>query len=389
MTTSAIETEGLVRTFGKVRALDGIDMVAREGTVFGLLGPNGAGKTTAIRVLSTLLRPDAGRAVVGRLRRGARARQGPKPDRAHRSVRGRRRAALGPGEPVHDRTAAGHARRRRRRARAKELLDVFDLSDAATKYVKTYSGGMRRRLDLAASLVGRPRFLYLDEPTTGLDPRSRLELWGMIRALVARGNDRAAHDPVPRGGRPARRRDRRDRPRQGDRRRHAPAAEDPRRRAGAPGAARRSRGPAGDPEDPRRLRGGRGRHAQRRTARLGADQRPIRARTGRPAARRRGHRRRRPLAAAPEPGRGVPRRHRARGRRRPRRRHDANGGAHEHGHPRHRSDARTLVSQHAHDRPAQPAAHQGHARAAGRDDDPADHVPRPVRLVFGGAIAGS
>jgi oleandomycin transport system ATP-binding protein len=184
--TSAIEAEGLVRTFGKVRALDGIDMVAREGTVFGLLGPNGAGKTTAIRVLSTLIRPDAGRATVG----------------GHDVVRepSRVRSLIGlTGQyAAVDELLSGQENlfmlgrllgfpAKVARARAGELLEAFDLSDAATKYVKTYSGGMRRRLDLAASLVGRPKFLYLDEPTTGLDPRSRLELWGMIRALVAEG----------------------------------------------------------------------------------------------------------------------------------------------------------------------------------------------------------
>ena len=160
MTTSAIEAEGLVKTFGKVRALDGVDMVAREGTVFGLLGPNGAGKTTAIRILSTLLRPDAGRASVG----------------GFDVVR----------EPAKVRGLIGLTGQY---AAVDELLSGQDndLLDAATKYVKAYSCGMRRRLDLAASLVGRPRFLYLDEPTTGLDPRSRLELWGMIRTLVAEG----------------------------------------------------------------------------------------------------------------------------------------------------------------------------------------------------------
>ena len=186
MATSAIEAESLVKTFGKVRALDGIDMVASEGTVFGLLGPNGAGKTTAIRVLSTLLKPDSGRASVG----GFDVVRQPGEVRRLIGLTGQYAAVdellsgqenlymLGRllGFPVAD-----------ARSRAKELLEAFNLSDAATKIVKQYSGGMRRRLDLAASLVGRPRFLYLDEPTTGLDPRGRLELWGMIRGLVSGG----------------------------------------------------------------------------------------------------------------------------------------------------------------------------------------------------------
>jgi ABC-2 type transport system ATP-binding protein len=186
MTSSAIEAEGLVRTFGKVRALDGIDLVAREGTVFGLLGPNGAGKTTAIRVLSTLLRPDAGRAVVGGY------------DVVHDPEKVRGLIGLTGQYAAVDELLSGQDnlfmigrllgwRKGAAKARATELLEAFDLTDAATKYVKSYSGGMRRRLDLAASLVGRPRFLYLDEPTTGLDPRSRIELWGMIRTLVAEG----------------------------------------------------------------------------------------------------------------------------------------------------------------------------------------------------------
>jgi oleandomycin transport system ATP-binding protein len=185
--SAAIEAEGLVKTFGKVRALDGIDMVAREGTVFGLLGPNGAGKTTAIRVLSTLLQPDSGRAVVGGF------------DLVRQSREVRRLIGLTGQYAAVDELLSGQENlymigrllgysSRDARARARELLEAFDLADAAGKYVKTYSGGMRRRLDLAASLVGRPRFLYLDEPTTGLDPRSRLELWGMIRALVAEGS---------------------------------------------------------------------------------------------------------------------------------------------------------------------------------------------------------
>ena len=186
MTTSAIEAEGLVKSFGKVRALDGIDMVAREGTIFGLLGPNGAGKTTAIRVLSTLLRPDAGRASVG----------GFDVERQPREVR--RLIGLTGQFAAVDELLTGQEnlymigrllgiRQADARARATELLEAFDLSDAATKLAKAYSGGMRRRLDLAASLVGRPRFLYLDEPTTGLDVRSRLDLWVIIRKLVAEG----------------------------------------------------------------------------------------------------------------------------------------------------------------------------------------------------------
>jgi oleandomycin transport system ATP-binding protein len=155
--------------------------------VFGLLGPNGAGKTTAIRVLSTLLQPDSGRAVVG----------GYDVVRQPREVR--RLIGLTGQYAAVDELLSGQENlymigrllgysARDARARARELLEAFDLAEAAGKYVKTYSGGMRRRLDLAASLVGRPRFLYLDEPTTGLDPRSRLELWGMIRALVAEGS---------------------------------------------------------------------------------------------------------------------------------------------------------------------------------------------------------
>ncbi|HET7235426.1 MAG TPA: ATP-binding cassette domain-containing protein [Actinomycetota bacterium] len=186
MANSAIEAEGLVRTFGKVRALDGVDMVAREGTVFGLLGPNGAGKTTAIRVLSTLLRPDAGRAVVG----GYDVVREPTKVRGLIGLTGQYAAVdelLSGQENLYMLGRLLGLPSRAARARATELLDAFDLSDASSKYVKAYSGGMRRRLDLAASLVGRPRFLYLDEPTTGLDPRSRLELWRMIRALVADG----------------------------------------------------------------------------------------------------------------------------------------------------------------------------------------------------------
>jgi oleandomycin transport system ATP-binding protein len=186
MTHPAIEAEGLVKHFGSVKALDGVDMVAGEGTVFGLLGPNGAGKTTTIRILSTLLRPDRGHASVGGF------------DVARQPAEVRRLIGLTGQYAAVDELLSGKENlymigrllgfgRGEARGRAMELLESFDLAEAAGKKVKDYSGGMRRRLDLAASLVGRPRLLYLDEPTTGLDPKSRLELWGMIRGLVSEG----------------------------------------------------------------------------------------------------------------------------------------------------------------------------------------------------------
>ncbi len=184
--TPAIEAEGLVRNFGEVKALDGIDMAVTEGTVFGLLGPNGAGKTTAIRVLSTLLKPHGGRASVGGF------------DVLKQPAEVRRRIGLTGQYAAVDEMLSGEENLymigrllgispRDARARARELLSYFDLSEAAAKLAKAYSGGMRRRLDLAASLVGRPPFLYLDEPTTGLDPKSRQDLWGLIRRLVSDG----------------------------------------------------------------------------------------------------------------------------------------------------------------------------------------------------------
>ncbi|HJP65213.1 MAG TPA: ATP-binding cassette domain-containing protein [Actinomycetota bacterium] len=186
MSDVAIQAEGLAKRFGEVRALDGIDLAVRPGTVFGLLGPNGAGKTTAIRILSTLLRPDGGRAMVGGF------------DVVHQPGEVRRLIGLTGQYAAVDELLSGEENlymigrligmgRADARRRSAELLRSFDLVEAGEKIVKTYSGGMRRRLDLAASLVGRPRFLYLDEPTTGLDPRSRLELWDMIRDLVSDG----------------------------------------------------------------------------------------------------------------------------------------------------------------------------------------------------------
>jgi oleandomycin transport system ATP-binding protein len=186
MNDAAIETEALVKTFGDVRAVDGVDMVAREGTVFGLLGPTGAGKTTAIRVLSTLLQPDSGRAIVG----GHDVVREPDKVRATIGLTGQYAAVdelLSGSENLYMIGRLVGMSRAAAHERSAELLGAFDLSDAGGRLVKTYSGGMRRRLDLASSLVGRPRFLYLDEPTTGLDPRSRVELWGLIRNLVAEG----------------------------------------------------------------------------------------------------------------------------------------------------------------------------------------------------------
>jgi oleandomycin transport system ATP-binding protein len=183
---TGIETEGLVKTFGPVRAVDGIDMSATEGTVFGLLGPNGAGKTTAIRVLSTLLRPDSGHATVG----GYDVVRQPKQVRSLIGLTGQYAAIdelLSGKENLYMIGRLLGMATADARARGAELLGSFDLAEAGSKLVKSYSGGMRRRLDLATSLVGRPRFLYLDEPTTGLDPRSRLELWGIIRGLVSEG----------------------------------------------------------------------------------------------------------------------------------------------------------------------------------------------------------
>jgi oleandomycin transport system ATP-binding protein len=184
--TYAIWAEGLVKRFGETTALAGVDLAVRTGTVVGLLGPNGAGKTTAVRVLATLLRPDAGHATVGGF------------DVIRQAHQVRQMVGLTGQYASVDETLTGAENllligrllglpRARAKQRASELLAQFDLADAAGRAAKTYSGGMRRRLDLAASLVGRPPMLYLDEPTTGLDPRARAELWVLIRGMVASG----------------------------------------------------------------------------------------------------------------------------------------------------------------------------------------------------------
>ena len=182
----AIWAEGLVKRFGETTALDGVDLAVRPGTVVGLLGPNGAGKTTTVRVLTTLLRPDAGHATVAGYDVVGEAHQ----VRQLIGLTGQYAAVDENLTGVENLVLIGRLlglSRADGEARARELLEQFHLTDAGGRAAKTYSGGMRRRLDLAASLVGRPPVLYLDEPTTGLDPRARIDLWGMVRELVADG----------------------------------------------------------------------------------------------------------------------------------------------------------------------------------------------------------
>jgi len=182
----AIEVSGLVKSFGEVRALDGVDLAAAPGTVLGVLGPNGAGKTTMVRILSTLLTPDAGHARVAGLDVVREAGQ----LRSRIGLAGQYAAVDDHLTGLENLVMVGRLygeRRSAARARGHELLERFDLTDAADRVAKTYSGGMRRRLDLAAALVARPPVLFLDEPTTGLDPRSRVELWATIEELVADG----------------------------------------------------------------------------------------------------------------------------------------------------------------------------------------------------------
>jgi ABC-2 type transport system ATP-binding protein len=184
--SAAISAEGLVKTYGQVHALDGVDLDVEEGTVLGLLGPNGAGKTTCVRIFSTLLKPTAGRATVGGIDVLAH------PDAVRRII------GLSGQYAAVDEYLTGyenldmvgrlyHLGRKESSRRSRELLDRFRLDEAADRPVKTYSGGMRRRLDLAGALVAAPRVLFLDEPTTGLDPRSRGDMWDVIGELVAGG----------------------------------------------------------------------------------------------------------------------------------------------------------------------------------------------------------
>ncbi|BEP14300.1 daunorubicin resistance protein DrrA family ABC transporter ATP-binding protein [Acidothermaceae bacterium B102] len=185
--TYAIEATGLTKRFGKTQALAGVDLAAREGTVLGVLGPNGAGKTTAVRILATLLQPDAGTARVAGL------------DVIKNAAAVRERIGLTGQYASVDEDLTGtqnlvmigellNLTKRDARARTAELLEWFDLAAAAELQAKTYSGGMRRRLDLAASLVGRPSVIFLDEPTTGLDPAKREEMWEVVRRVVGDGS---------------------------------------------------------------------------------------------------------------------------------------------------------------------------------------------------------
>ncbi len=184
--TNAIETVGLVKTFGETRALDDLNLSIRGGSVYGLLGPNGAGKTTAIRVLTTLLRPSSGKAMVLGL------------DVEREAAAVRRKVSLTGQYASVDEDLTGHENLvlvsrllgmswADSRRRATELLAAFALSDAASRQVRTFSGGMRRRIDIAASLVTRPEILFLDEPTTGLDPRSRNQVWDLVRQIASAG----------------------------------------------------------------------------------------------------------------------------------------------------------------------------------------------------------
>jgi ABC-2 type transport system ATP-binding protein len=186
MEESIIRTQGLTKSFGTVQAVKRVDLAVEEGTVFGLLGPNGAGKTTTIRVLTTLLEPDEGSATVAGF------------DVVRDAVRLRSVIGLAGQFAAVDENLTGlenlqmvgqlyHLPAAEARRRAQEVLERFELSEAAHRTAKTYSGGMRRRLDVGASLVGRPKVLFMDEPTTGLDPRSRLVLWELIRDLQKEG----------------------------------------------------------------------------------------------------------------------------------------------------------------------------------------------------------
>ncbi len=210
--TYAVYARGLVKRYGETTALAGIDFEVPTGTVTAVLGPNGAGKTTAVRILTTLAEADEGEATVAGF------------DVAEHPGEVRRRIGLAAQDATVDPLLTGRENlimlgelhqllRKEAASRAERLLEEFALTDAADRVTSGYSGGMRRRLDLAATLVSEPEVLFLDEPTTGLDPRARTELWSVLDQLVDRGHHAAPHHPVPGGGRAAGRRHHRHRPR--------------------------------------------------------------------------------------------------------------------------------------------------------------------------------
>ena len=184
--TIAIEANNLIKHYGEVKALDGLSLKVEQGSVFGLLGPNGAGKTTTVRVLTTLLKPDSGSAIVS----GVDVINDPEHAREIMGLSGQSATVDENLTGVENLIMLGRLFRLPRKEainKANELLERFSLTDAAKRIVKTYSGGMRRRLDLAASLIANPNILFLDEPTTGLDPRSRIMMWEVIKGLVSTG----------------------------------------------------------------------------------------------------------------------------------------------------------------------------------------------------------
>ena len=209
--TNAIEAVGLHKSFGETHALRGLDLDAREGTILSVLGPNGAGKTTAVRILTTLTHPDSGSARVA----GVDVLKHPAEARTKFGVAGQYAALDELLTGRENLLMIGRLYRladAEARERSERLLERFELTDAADRTVKTYSGGMRRRLDLAGALMSRPPVIFLDEPTTGLDPKGRLSMWDLIEGLA-------------RGGTTAGRRHRRDRSREGDRPRHGRPAQ--------------------------------------------------------------------------------------------------------------------------------------------------------------------
>ena len=312
MSAPAIEAVDLVKTFDDFTAVDGVSFSVPAGTVFSMLGPNGAGKTTTVRMMTTLSIPTSGTARVAGFDVVA------EPDAV------RHRMGLTAQSATVDELLTGRENLRLigdlyglDRALVKrsteELLERFSLAEAGNKVVKDYSGGMRRRLDLAASLIATPPVLFLDEPTTGLDPRSRVELWGVLRDLVRDGTTLVPHDPVPRRGRPARRQHRRRRPRPDHRPGHPARAQGP-VRGGQPGRhgepARRGRRGGRD----RALRGRRDPRRPRRPAHHGSRRGGRRPHPHRGPARRGRHRPRRHRPAAAQPRRRLPQPHRPPGR---------------------------------------------------------------------------